>query len=99
MTYHVTTHLHGGEEDALVVLVVVTELAQRLHRLQSVLREHVVEARNERSLTHALCDVIVQVGRRRTRQRRQASLERRPQWQQVKVNAVKAKRIVFVKAR
>ena len=71
------THLHGGEENALIVLVVVAELAQRVHRLESILREHVVEARDQRALAHALRDVIVQVGRRRTRQRRQrAMLER-----------------------
>ena len=73
-------YLHSCEEDALVVLIIIAELAQRVHRFETILRKHVVKARNERSLTHTLSDVIDEVGRHRARQRREgARLEGRLQ--------------------
>ena len=52
------TRLDDGEHDLLIVVVVVAVHAKCVHRVQSVLWEQVVEARDQVLLSDALCDVI-----------------------------------------
>ena len=57
-------HLHDGEQDTLVVLMVVGVGAQDVHGVHPVMRKHVVEAGDEVLLAHALCDIVGREGRR-----------------------------------
>ncbi len=63
------TDLHGGKHDALVVLDVGRVALEHVHRIESVRREQVSEARDEAALPHALRHVVSVERRRWARQR------------------------------